>query len=346
MNNKFTLRLYLFHFLIILFLISSSRLCNCQEKFLISNAELSGYELIDQYEFHWIISNKNEMHNTIRQKWHIVGKDLEQNIYIEYCEFSTELEAIRGTAYTANSNAEPFIWGSLSGHIEGDGTWVAIGDGALYLVRGNVGIMLFKPLNFQETERPAMESISAKIVNKIESNLSPEIVVFETAARQKQISIVSYQQITDPVVNSELMNGFSLYNTWDSKWVIEFDSITIGMRKEWRNGDGSIMGVDICQFDSDSVAAKAGNRHGGITYSRVFNLADLDSLKSILADWQNSWHTDFSKKLISIIGIKENFAVLVYQFDPVGIDTNFLFSIFEKLSMPFSNPKSNLRNII
>jgi len=63
----------------------------------------------------------------------------------------------------------------------------------------------------------------------------------------------------------------------------------------------------------------------------------LDSLKSILAQWQNCWHTDFSKKFFSVVGVKGKLAVLVYQFDPAGIDVNRFYSIVEKLSKQYAN---------
>jgi hypothetical protein len=116
------------------------------ESFLLTEAEMSGYELKIQSSDSWIIGEGDKIHPAMEQTWHIMGKDGSE-IYISYCVFYTEAEAIQGTAHAANSHAEFYIWGSLTGSISGDVSWVAIGDGAQYFVRGNVGIVIFKPTN-------------------------------------------------------------------------------------------------------------------------------------------------------------------------------------------------------
>lgn len=308
---------------------------NCQERFLLTEVEMSDYELKNQYNnWIWIIGEGDQSHDAIRQIWHKDGRDY----YVDYCEFDTETKALQGTAYAATrSNATPYIWGSLTGSIVKDGSWVAISDGALYFVRGNIGIKIFKPVNFNENDRQALVSISSKLLNKIESNLLTEVLSFEEAARQKQIPVRVYQTITNPVVNSEPMNGFSLHSTWDSKWLMTSESLAMGIRKEWKNEQGAIIGIDISRFDSDSLALKAGNTHSRITYSSIFNLDNLDSLKSILAEWQKKWGYGFPKNLFSVVGVEGNIAVHVYQFDSTGIATSFFYSIVEKLSEQIIN---------
>jgi len=67
------------------------------------------------------------------------------------------------------------------------------------------------------------------------------------------------------------------------------------------------------------------------------NLNYPASLKSILSEWQNTGQYRLTKNLLSVVGVKGNIAVQVYQFDPTGIDTKFFFSVVEKISMHISN---------
>jgi len=47
---------------------------------------------------------------------------------------------------------------------------------------------------------------------------------------------------------------------------------------------------------------------------------------------QNRWHTDFSKQFISVVGVKGSLGVVVYQFEPGGVDANFFYAILEQLA--------------
>lgn len=305
---------------------------NDLQRFLITEAEMPGYELKRQVPFEWIIADGNQMYPVIQQKWHIAGTEENNNIYIEYCEFATEPEAIYGTAYTVQSYETPSIRGTPTGSIIGDNSWAAINGRGIFFLRANIGIKISLWANFNDNDLPLLLSLSNKLANKIESNLSPEIIAFEATAKKKQIPEPRYQQITEPLVNSHLMNGFSLHSTWDSKWLISSDNIAMGIRKEWKDARGAIIGIDICQFAADSVAAKTSDIQGRISYSSVFRLENLDSLKAILAQWQNWWHTDFSKRFFSAVGMKGTVAVFVYQFEPSGVDGNFFYAIIEKLA--------------
>ncbi|GEM_PF-2497882 len=338
MNSRFNFIFnILLFFLIIIFSIYPGE-SNCQQKFLLSKAEMQGYELVDQYQFGWIVGKGNRTHDVIIQKWHIAGEANDQNIYIDYCQFATEPEAISCTAYAANTYATPSIWGSVNGSIIGDGTWIAITDKAFYFVRGNIAIKIGKPVNYKKIDQRAFISISQILLNKIESNLSQKTLSLEEAAKQKQISLKDYQMITDSIANSEIMTDYELYNTWDSKWLFDADSLTLGIRREWKNeSSGSIIGIDISEYDSDSLALEAAKIQGENTYSKVFPLDDLDSLKSIIKNWQKWCQYGFPKERFSVVGFKGNIATQVYLFDPKGIDAGFFYAILEKLAKQISN---------
>jgi hypothetical protein len=302
--------------------------------FLLNESEMINYKLISQFRNDWIIGEGNQLHKSIRQTWINEGTNKVKEITVDICVFNSLPEAIHGTAYSAGTYEDLFLWGSNSGATLGDGSWINAslsGRTTTILVRGNVGAHIGFLLA-KEHEKRDLETIVYNVLTKIEENLSQEILSAEEAMKQKMGAFEEYQTITEPVINSEIMNGFAFFNKWDSKWLIEFSSLAMGIQKEWKNEHGSLVGINICKFDTDSIAAKAANTKSRMTYSSVFNINNLGSLKSILSEWQNTWQYSLTKNLFSVVGVKDNFAVHVYQFDPTGIDINFFYSIVEKLS--------------
>lgn len=306
-----------------------------QNKYLLTEEEMPEYELSRQSRDIWIIGEGNQTHDVISQKWHRVGHDEHQNIYIVYCEFNYEIEAIRGTAFASHTNATPYIWGSFNGSIVKDGSWISIENSAMYFVRGNMGIMIFKPVDFKEEDRQILVSISDQLVNKIESNLSSDIFFYEEAARQKQMNANAYQAIIEPITHSELLNGYSLYSNWDSKWLTDAKSLRMGIRKEWKSVKGSVIGIDICKFDNDLYASNAIEiiNRNTFFFNNKFDLDNPGAIDEIIRNWQNFGFRDN----LSVVGVKNNIAVHVYQFDPNEIDTDLFYSIVEKLSHQIEN---------
>ena len=211
-----------------------------QEQVLLSESEMPGYELENESTIHWVVGEDNQIQYGIGQQWEIMGAE-EQYVYINYCEFISIPEAIVATAFSALSHAVPYIWGSPTGSLTGDATWFALGSNAIYFIRGNIGIQLFLPFYQNKDSSQRMQIILNKLVGKISQNLSAEIVTLENTLRQKQIPLREYRALTDPVANSELMNGFSLHSTRDSKWLIDSKNLMMGMRNEWENEKGAIV---------------------------------------------------------------------------------------------------------
>ena len=314
-------------------------LIKCQEKYLLNDADIPDYELVQQFNSLWATDTSGQSHDVIEQKWHLIGEeDQRQNISIQYCYFATETEAIIATAYTTRTFSAPFLWGALNGFLIGDATWVSSGSccGTIYFVRGNVGIKIMLPVRYNENDLQALEIFYSKALNKIKSNLSPEVLSFEEAARQNQIPMDDFQTITNPVVNSDMMKGFTLSSTWDSKWLTNSDSLTMGVRKEWENDLGSIASIDISQYNSDSIALKAGElRSSNLNIqSRIFY--NLDSLEQILG-MQHPPGFGMLDKVFSVVGVKRNFAVHAYFYDQKGIDVNFVYSLVKKLAEQLEN---------
>ena len=94
--------------------------------------------------------------------------------------------------------------------------------------------------------------LAKEILNKIEANLSQQVLSLEEYVRCKQISEQNYQTITTAVENSSFFTGFCKQTKWDSKWLFKTDSFNMGIRKEWQNPEGVVIGLDICRFDNQT----------------------------------------------------------------------------------------------
>lgn len=332
-NLNYSKYLYFSTFFIILVELLIPFKTNGQERFFLSENDINGYELRRQSEHIWKIGDSDDqIHKAMKQKWHLIGSEKNHNIYISYAMFSSNIKAIQKTSYAANSNAWHYIWGFFNGSILGDGTWISIRNGALYFVRGNIGIQIFKPGPFTENDRQTFISIATKILNKIKLNLSPEIVSSEEILKNKKFSMADYSSIIDPIMNSSRMSKYTLCSTFSSKWLLNPENLIKGIRKEWNNEQGSVIGIDINKFVSESDALKAGENQSRIFYSEVYKLDNLNLLKNALEIRQKYLENDRLKKNISIVGIYGTTAVHIYQYNPNGVNTSSFYSIVEKLS--------------
>jgi len=313
--------------LFILIFLSSN---NAQENYMLSEADFSGVKLLKQSHIHWTINNKNDMLMGLRQKWN--GNDENQGIFIDYCKFNNEAEAFISTAYAAvKSNAAPFIWGSFNGSIIADGSWVALDGSAIYFVRGNIGVKIFKPVNFRQADIQLLSSMSLKIADKIDSHLSPDVKTNEKIAKNNQIPMTEF----DAMTSIKILDTYSSGPTLDSKWIIDSGSFALGIRKEWKNANGNKANIDICQFDSVQDAEKASQirSNNSYLYDRIIDLEDLKLLDSMLQEWKEKRVKGLPDKSFSVIGIKGNIAVHFYLFNKSGIDTSLFPLLFEELSL-------------
>jgi hypothetical protein len=290
-----------------------------------------GFELITQYTNHIVIEDKFKLHEVIEQEWHKTGDDDNQLVGVTYCEFNTSAKAIASIAYSATrGNALPYIWGSNTGSIIKDGSWIgAIREDAIYFIRGNIGIRIFNPLRFNENDRQIMLDLCTKLQKKVEKNLTYEIIAFEKRLKQEQIQMTTYQDLTRSVINSEIMKDFSPHSEWDSKWLIDSTKMAMGIRQEWKDNNGAVIGIDICQFESQNIACEAAKLMSYNTWieNRLFQLDNIDSLKQIL----DTWEKYRIEKNITIVAYKNDIAYHIYYFDPIKIDTEFLYAVVEKL---------------
>ena len=205
-------------FISISFILYLYTIINAQESFLLSDKNMEEYKLMSQVNTFWPISADSLNRNAIRQRWNISEKD---EFYINYCEFDSEEDAIKGTAYTANSCTMPFIFGSPTGEIIGNASWVALDGSAVCFQKGNIGINIFKPVNFQPEDRNNILNISDKVLVRINENIPSIIKTKEEELLKYQLSHIDYQKTTGQSNVLLTRDGFTEYKTENSKWLIK-----------------------------------------------------------------------------------------------------------------------------
>lgn len=317
---------------------SAGQINNNIEKYLLSASEIDGYKLKSQYFNDWIVGENNKLQKTILQTWIPVESEQNLEILIETCVFSSISDAITGTAYNSGSYANGFICGGYKGHIYGDGSWLGLGNSdnaTTLLVRGNVGVMIGVLYAEPREIEDLGEWITEKALGKVEDNLTPEIVAYEQSLKPKQISLDNYNKLTDSVANSNLMQNFSQQRQSDSKWLTDNDGVTLGIRKEWINEKGTVIAIDICQFESASTASRASNIMSQNTcfFNNLVDPDQLDSLKDVISKFKKF---DI-RQSIAVVAAQQNLAWHIYLADTSGVDHNFFFSLVEKLVQEFSN---------
>lgn len=310
-----------------------------QSDFLLGESDMVGYKLQNQFANDWIVGADNLLKSTIRQTWVVEGASDTTEVDVEYCVFDSEAEALAGAAYASRSHAEIFVWGSVLGTTFGDASWTTLnryGNASTIMVRGNVGVQI--NVLYSDKVDQHLQRTRNQVLEKINSNLSADILSFEETIRQKQISKNDYESITNPIAGIEAMNGFSPIAVWDSKWLIEQQTVAMGIRKEWQNAAGAVVGIDICKLESDKTAKSAGENRSrnSYIYDRLFELGNLDSVRSILDKWKTQG-SRFDDNMFSVVGYKGNIVVHVTLYDLSQIDTDHFYSILAKLSEQVSN---------
>lgn len=98
--------------------------------------------------------------------------------------------------------------------------------------------------------------------------------------------------------------------------------------------DGTIIGIDICRFNSDDLARDAASIRSRHTYSSIFNSNDLPSIDVILEEWEKDIVTFTSKKHnLSAITVHGSTVVHIYQYHPIRVNTE----IFSSVAKQFAN---------
>ena len=303
-------------------------------KILLNETDMPGYELGFQNKYFWGISDSISKEGIV-QIWNNEGIRIE----VFYCKFDSATEALYGTEYYSSTFSVFFPFGSFYGPIVGDESWFAEERSdakAIIFIRGNVGIHINSIITGEENLNITKEIIH-KVLDKIEENLDEEIILKEQDVRERQITDTRYLQITEDTIKSETMTGYSFFSDWDSKWLVDENNFLMGKRMEWVNARGSLIGIDIFEFDSEesahsAVEIKTRPIESGVIKTPSFDLNDLSTLDLLIKDWPGV----FSNKFISGICFEGKTALHVYQFDPEKINTEEFKTIATKLATTLS----------
>jgi len=316
-------------FISISFILYFSTIINAQESFLLSGKNMEEYKLMSQGNTFWPISADSLNRNAIMQRWNISEKD---EYYVNYCEFDSEEDAIKGTAYMANSCAMPFIFGSPTGEIIGDASWVSLDRSAICFQKGNIGIKIFKPVNLKPKDRSNILNISNKVLVKIRENISPNIITKEKELLKHQLSNTDYQKTIEESNILLTQDGYTEYKAENSKWIISEDSLVMGFRKQWSK-DQSIFSIDMAKFSDSIDAQNATEYRGKISFSPVCILNDNKSVSEAINEWQKKWDKLDILKYISIVGRIDNTSIHFYYYNDAGIDTDKIYKIIKAINI-------------
>lgn len=312
----------------IVLILPINAIIHAQDRLLLSDNDMEEYKLMSQMNTFWPISADSLKSNVIRQRWRISGKD---DFYINYCEFDCEENAIKGTAYAANSNAMPFIFGSPTGEIIGNASWVALDGGAVYFQKGNIGIKIFKPVNLKPEDRNNILNISNKVLVKIRDNIPSDIKTKEKELLKYQISITDYQKTTEESKVLLIQDGYTEYKAENSKWLVTEDSLVMGFRKQWSK-DQSIFSIDIAQYSNVIDAQKAIEYQGKIFVSPVCIINDNNSVYEAINECLNKWDISDTIKYISIVGRSGNISIHLFYYNNTGIDAEKMYKLINVIN--------------
>ncbi len=325
---------YLFFILFISTTIIQGQSNDIIAKYLFTEHEIVGFKLISQFRNDWIVGDNFQLQKSLRQTWESDNKNIDTKITIEVCVFNSVVDALNGTAYNSRSYSSQFLWGSLANGIVGDNLWISANQfgNAIVFVRGNIGVHIGAPTS-KHQEQTTLEEFAVKMLAKIEANLSPEVLNEEKIAKQNQISFNQYNNVINKFYELKFMEKFSLLNTKDSKWIIDDNTIKTGLMNEWKNDQGIIVGIDICQFKSSKLAEQAANIRSKNSFSPILDLNNQSSIDEILNSWEEGIMTMSSKKHnLSVIAYQGSSVLLIYQYSPDKVDKNLFTLITEQIN--------------
>ncbi|MCE5248766.1 hypothetical protein LLG96_00960, partial [bacterium] len=248
----------------------------------------------------------------------------------------------------SKSFAGYYEFGFFGDSIIGDMSWIT--GGSIIFVRNNVGGRVCLGSLHPEMWN-MLEPIARKMLKKINTNLSPEIISAEQNAQKTRISDEKYDRFIHDAVTSENMKGYSLSASVDSKWLVDDETFVAGKRTEYTNPDSIVIGIDIAELNSEESAQSAAAIRTSYVpapealgdHPLVFTMMEESSIDSLIVHWENrNDYTYLSKNILSGISAYRNYAVHIYQYAPHEVDIKLFKEIAHSISktLPFSIPSS------
>jgi len=333
--NRFQLNyrlIILFLIEIVILNIGYSSKTLAQRNYLLENNDIGDYDVTTR-QAHWLVGENDRVIPSITQKW-FINNEQKEEFYVQYCEFSNIIDALKGTAFAAiKGNQGPYVWGSFNNSILADGSWRSLSGKGIYLVRGNVGVKIFKPINFKKNDITFLGMVASKVSNKLDSIFTKE----EISDINYQVEEGKFTLETESLISLMESKGLKLNKLVNSKWIIDSTNISIGIRKEWTNNNGLTVGIDICKFNTVQDAQEGSKNMSKNTYlfDRIINMDELNSLQSIFDEWEEKWNFGNLNKSFSVVGYKGTNAVHIYNINSNKVDTKLIKEIFELMEEIF-----------
>lgn len=299
-----------------------------QGQYTLDNGSVEDFKLKNQETISLPIDNDIFL-NAIEQRWYSSDN---QEFYVVYYNFESELEALRGITYVANSCALPFVYGSPKGEIIGNMSWVSLDQSAICFQKGNIGVKIFKPVNFMTQDADIINYLSGKILEKIEMNSLEQI---DEQISSTQLSYVDFHRIVLNLEDFFNQKGYSKNEVdYCTKWLRDKNNTVFGLREQWSNNSQSFFSIDISIFPDSVSALEAVENRSAAFLSFVFNMKDAKSLRKAINEWGNRWEVVKPMKYLSLVGRDENIVFQLYIFNNEGIkEGDLMLQIFNLLTL-------------
>lgn len=132
-----------------------------------------------------------------------------------------------------------------------------------------------------------------------------------------------------PVLALEETQGFTPLKEWDSKWVVDDTTFACGRRTEWENETGTIIGIDICEFETDADAHASAEIQAVTTNCKTFDMENISTLQAHIDRWNENVNN--TVKYLSAVSYKGRIAVFIYQYNPEIRNTHIFRAVAYEL---------------
>ena len=233
--------------------------------FLLSDQDISSYNLKKQYQSSQPVS-LTESGEIVSQTW--ISNDKSTEVLLNICIFDSEEEAIRGMHYYTHTTAELWLWGALFDGILGRHSWRSFNnDKTVLFAYGNIGILIGR---YKGNDQKIIPLLADAQMKKIKQNLNPQIIQHRETIRASQLSATEYENHLAEKINIDL-NGFTRISSEDSFWLMKGEGLVMGIRREWQDDKGRVVGIDICKLGANEIAAEVASERVNMSNGRVVN---------------------------------------------------------------------------
>jgi len=219
-------------------------------KFMLSDQDVPEYRKGGTTQRRWPVG-PDILGYCLDQVW--VSNNGNSEAVLDFAIYDSEEAAIRGMYYYTHTTAEPWVWGSLDGGITGLNSWRSFNhDNSVLFAYGNIGILIGR---YRGDDQDMIPVLARAQMEMIDRNLAPEIIAYRETLRESRLSPSDYDKYRAEAVNVDL-SGFTKISDGDSLWLMKDEGVKMGIRREWEDEKGRVVGIDICKLESNETAEK------------------------------------------------------------------------------------------